>query len=264
MSANSLITLTTDFGTSDHYVSAMKGVILNIAPDVRMVDVSHDIPPQDIMAAAWVLKNMAFLYPKDTIHLAVIDPGVGSDRRPLIVRVGHYWFVGPDNGLFSLIAEDGQFQAYEITNTSYWRATRSSTFHGRDVFAPVAAHLAAGVPIEEIGSPLNEIETFRWAMPIADKDGIQGWVVHIDRFGNLITNISRELVKEVMGDDHFKIYVGNTILRDVSSTFSSVADGEATAIIGSSGVLEIVVNKGSAEQMLDVRKGAAVSLIFER
>lgn len=258
------ISLTTDFGGVDHYVAAMKAVMLRIAPNVRFIDISHEIPAQDIMAGAWVLKNSAFLFPPGTIHLAVVDPGVGSERRPIAAKIGGHFFVGPDNGLLSLIAEENISSVVVLENEAFFNSSRSNTFHGRDIFAPVAAHLASGVDINEFGSPLENMTTFRWARPIADKEGIQGWVVHIDRFGNLITNIPKELVKEVMGEDHFKIYVGNCILSNVVPTFSSVSDSEAAALFGSSGMLEIVVNKGDARQMLDVQKGAPVSLIFNR
>lgn len=261
---NPIISLTTDFGGVDHYVAAMKAVMLHISPDVRFIDISHEIPPQDIMAGAWVLKNSAFLFPQGTVHLVVIDPGVGSERRAIAAKFGGYYFVGPDNGLLSLIAEENVSSVVALENPAFFTSSQSNTFHGRDIFAPVAAHLANGVDIRELGSSLEGITTFRWARPIADKEGIQGWVVHIDRFGNLITNIPKQLVKEVMREEHFKIYVGNCILSDMVSTFSSVADSEAAALFGSSGMLEIVVNKGDARQMLDVQKGAPVSMIFNR
>jgi S-adenosylmethionine hydrolase len=259
-----IITLTSDFGLKDHYVGVMKAVVLGIAPTARLVDVSHEIAPQDIMAAAWVTKNAAFIFPKGTVHLCVVDPGVGTTRRPIAVSLNGHFFVGPDNGLFSLVAEGLSYEAYELTNTSFWRDTRSNTFHGRDIFAPVAAHLARGVPIEEMGVRIDSMTYFRWATPVADKDGIQGWVVHIDAFGNLITNISKELVKEVAGDGPMKIYVGSTILRDISPTFASVPEGDPVAFIGSSGYLEIGLNRGNAERMLNIPKGAPVSMIFNR
>ena len=259
-----IITLTTDFGLSDYYVSAMKGVILGIAPSVRLIDVSHDIASQDVMAAAWVLKNTAFLYPKGTVHLAVVDPGVGTSRRPLVIHLAGHYFVGPDNGLFSLLTEDMGYVAYELDNKKYWRNQLSETFHGRDIFAPVAAHLISGTHPSELGSKIDEITSFRWAIPIADKDGVQGWVLHIDKFGNLITNISHGLIKEIVGSKQYRIYVGNTIIRKIVRTFADVSDGDSAGLIGSSGMLEIIVNKGNAAELLDVRKGAPVSLIFDK
>ncbi len=259
-----IITLTTDFGSQDYYVSAMKAVILSICPEVRFVDISHDLPPQDIMAGAWVLKNTAFLYPPETIHLAVIDPGVGSDRRPVLVRIRDQYFVGPDNGLFSLVAESEELKVIELTNSEFWRKSVAPTFHGRDIFAPVAAHLCCGEDMAVFGEKRAELTTYRWAKPISDDEGIQGWVMHIDRFGNLVTNIPELLILEHDQNSLFRIYVGNTILKDISSAFSDVSDGEPVALFGSSGMLEIAINKGSAEKMLGIEKGAPVSLVIQK
>lgn len=261
---SSIITLTTDFGLQDHYVGAMKAVILGISPDSRLVDISHDVPPQDIMAGAWILRNSAMLFPPNTVHLVVVDPGVGTDRNPVAVRVKDQYFVGPDNGIFSLIDEDFELEAVRISNSSLWRKEQSETFHGRDIFAPVAARLAAGVPFKDLGDPIPELVSYKWAIPISDRDGIQGWVVHIDRFGNLVTNISSSLIRESSITSNFKIYVGNAILHGIEKTFSSVADGEPVAYIGSSGNLEIAINKGNAREMLDVKKGAQVSIITQK
>ncbi len=259
-----IITLTTDFGCQDYYVGAMKAVILGILPGVRLVDISHDIPPQDIMAGAWVLKNAAFLYPPSTIHLAVIDPGVGSSRRPLLVEVNEQFFVGPDNGLFSLVAEGEHARVVELTNKAYWRKPASATFHGRDIFAPVAAHLCKGEPLQNFGRALDELTTYRWARPISDEEGVQGWVMHIDRYGNLITNIPATLIEEHARNTSCKIYAGNTIIQRISDSYSDVPGGEAVALIGSSGMLEIAINMGNAERMLGIEKGAPVSLVIQK
>jgi len=258
-----IITLTTDFGYQDHYVSAMKAVILNIQPSIRFVDVSHDIPAQDIMAGAWILKNSAFLYPKGTIHLAVIDPGVGTARKPIILQLNDHFFVGPDNGLFSLLCESGEVEAYEITNSEFMRKTVSVTFHGRDIFAPAAAHLAKGASLDEFGPRLDDINRYRWATPISDKEGIQGWVVHIDTFGNLITNIPKDMLTQNTSHE-LRIYAGTSILHSIVTTYASVAEGEAAAYIGSSDMLEISVNKGNAGELLNIRKGAPVSVVFQK
>lgn len=259
-----IITLTTDFGTQDHYVSAMKAVILGIAPGVRMVDISHQIPPQDVMAAAWVVKNAAMLFPPETVHMVVVDPGVGSRRNPIAIRIQDQFFVGPDNGIFSLIAEEYGYDAVRLSNKAYWRDAPSATFHGRDIFAPVAAHLAGGADFGALGEPVHELVTYRWAVPISDKDGIQGWIVHIDRFGNLISNIPSSLIERSVGSSKFRIYVGNMILEEMVPTYSSVPDGEPAACIGSSGTLEIAINKGNAREMLGVEKGAQISIIIQK
>ncbi len=258
-----IITLTTDFGLQDYYVGALKGVILNIAPDVRFVDISHDIPAQDIMAGAWVVQNSAHLYPEHTMHLVVVDPGVGTERKPVALKIGGHFFVGPDNGIFSLLTENEHFEAVHLTNSDFWHSPPSPTFHGRDIFAPVAAHLSCGVKLQELGEPLDKLKTLRWASPIADKDGLQGWIVHIDKFGNLVTNLSASVIDEVIGDKSVKLYVGNTILTEIVETFGSVVAGEPAAYIGSSGMLEIAINKGNAQEMLGVKKGVQISLVLQ-
>lgn len=259
-----IITLTTDFGLKDHYVSVMKAVMLRIAPDLRFVDVSHEVPPQDIMAGAWVVRNASIHFPPGTVHLVVVDPGVGTDRNPVVIRINDQYFVGPDNGIFSLIADEFDYQAWKLTDPAYWEENPSDTFHGRDIFSPVAAHLARGVKPEEMGEPVNELVTYRWAVPISDRDGIQGWIIHIDRFGNLISNIPKELIEEAVGESRFRIYVGNTILNRIEKAYGSVTEGEPVAYIGSSGNLEIAINKGNAMEMLGVQKGAQISIFIQK
>ncbi len=261
---SSLITLTTDFGVQDHYVGVLKAVILSIAPEIRMVDISHEIPPQDIMAGAWVVRNSAMLFPPNSVHLVVVDPGVGTSRKPIAMQIEDQFFVGPDNGIFSLIADQYEHHAVELSNRTFWRPNPSNTFHGRDIFAPVAAHLANGTNIHELGEPLESLETYRWAVPISDKDGVQGWIVHIDRFGNLVTNIPEEMIDEEGAGANIKIYVGNTILDRLVETFGSVTEGEPAAYIGSSGMLEIAINKGDAHEMLGVEKGAQISIVIQK
>lgn len=259
-----IITLTTDFGLQDYYVSAMKAVMLGIAPDARFVDISHEIPSQDIMAGSWVLKNSAMLFPPDTVHVVVVDPGVGTDRDAIALRIEDQYFVGPDNGIFSILTEQKNYKAIRLANKKFWGDKASNTFHGRDIFAPVAAHLSNGVNFDELGEPVDELVTYRWAEPIADKDGLQGWVIHIDKFGNLITNLSASMIESVIGDKSVKIYVGNTILDEIVTTFGSVLEGEPAAFIGSSGMLEIGINKGDAREMLGVQKGAQISLVLQK
>lgn len=259
-----VITLTTDFGLQDYYVSAMKAVMLNIAADARLVDISHGVPSQDIMAGSWILKNSAMLFPSGTVHTVVIDPGVGTERDPIALEIEDQYFVGPDNGIFSLLTRDTVYRAVRLTNERYWRENPSNTFHGRDIFAPVAAHLSQGVPFKKLGDPVKDLVTYKWTVPIADKDGLEGMVIHIDKFGNLITNITEDLLEEVIDAKDVRIYVGNTILDDIATTFGKVTEGEPVAYIGSSGMLEIGINKGSAEEMLSVQKGAQISLILQK
>lgn len=259
-----IITLTSDFGQQDHYVSTMKAVILGIAPDSRLIDISHEIPPQDVMAGAWVVRNATPYFPDNTIHLVVVDPGVGTQRHPVALKIGNHYYVGPDNGIFSLVADQQDYQACKLTNKDFWMSDQSNTFHGRDIFAPVAAHLSNGIPFHQLGEELKELVTYRWAKPIADKDGIQGWILHIDRFGNLISNIPQEMIDKVIGEKRMKIYVGNTILDHFEESYGFVEDGEPVAYIGSSGMLEVAISKGNASEMLSVRKGAQISIILQK
>lgn len=259
-----VITLTTDFGLQDYYVSAMKAVMLGIAPEARLVDVSHDIPSQDIMAGSWVLKNSAMLFPSGTVHTVVIDPGVGTERHAVALKIEDQYFVGPDNGIFSLLTTDQSYTAVKLNKKEYLRESRSNTFHGRDVFAPAAAHLSRGVTLEELGEPLDELISYRWMQPIADKDGLEGTIIHIDKFGNLITNISSDLIDEVLADKQVKIYVGNVILNEINTTFGAVTEGEPVAYIGSAGMLEVGINQGNAQKMLGVQKGAQISIILQK
>ena len=259
-----IITLTTDFGTQDHYVSVMKAVMLGIAPTTRFIDISHDIPAQDIMAGAWVIRNAAFEFPKNTIHLVVVDPSVGTDRNPIAIKVKDQYFVGPDNGIFSLITNESSFKAFKLMKTKYWHRKRSRTFHGRDIFSPVAAHISNGVELKELGDPIEQLVRYHWAVPIGDKDGLQGWVIHIDRFGNLITNIPEQLLEDTAGRRKVRIYLGNTIIDHMVNTFGDVEPGEPAAFIGSSGMLEVGINKGNAAEMLGVDKGAQISLVVQK
>jgi len=261
---NPVITLTTDFGTQDYYVSAMKAVMLGIAPNARFIDISHEIPPQEIMAGAWVIHNAAFLFPKGSVHLVVVDPGVGTDRHPVALKAGDQYFVGPDNGIFSLLYNEYECEVVKLNKPKFWREERSRTFHGRDIFAPVAAHLSQGVTLKEVGEPIKDLVTYHWAVPIGDKDGLQGWVIHIDRFGNLITNISVDLLEEMVGRRKVRIYVGNTVIDHLVNTFGDVDSGEPVAYIGSSGMLEVGINKGNAAQLLSVDTGAQISLVLQK
>ncbi|MCH8486352.1 MAG: SAM-dependent chlorinase/fluorinase [Candidatus Cyclonatronum sp.] len=260
---SAVITLTTDFGYQDYYTAAMKAAILRISPRATLIDISHALPPQDIMAGAWVVKNVAFDFPPGSIHLCVVDPGVGSARRPLICEIEGHFFVGPDNGLFPLIADGKPLIAREIINPDFMLAEVSNTFHGRDIFAPAAAHLSTGIAAERFGPLVETPLYFRWAQPISDDEGIQGWVSHIDTYGNLITNIPHKLLPQ-NGQTALKIYAGTTILKSVDRCYSSVTEGEPVALIGSSGMLEISVRNGNAAELLNVRKGMTVSVVYQK
>ena len=259
-----ILTLTTDFGTRDAYVAAMKGVILSRCPDVRLVDVTHEVAPQEVLEAAFVLRGAAPHYPAGTVHLVVVDPGVGTARRAVALRHGGHRFVGPDNGLFALLLDGAApDELVVLDRPAFWRTPEpSETFHGRDVFAPVAAHLAAGRALADVGTPIEALEPMHWALPIADGEGVQGWVVHVDRFGNCITNISRSLFEERRARRRVKCYVGSAVLKGIRPTYGAVAAGEALALFGSGDFLEIAVNAGNAAKLLGIRKGAPVNLVF--
>lgn len=293
-----MITLTTDFGTRDAYVAAMKGTMLGIHPSARLVDVTHEIDPQDVMEAAFVLRGAVPYFPDGSIHLVVVDPGVGTKRRAVAVRheteSGVHTFVGPDNGLFSLVLDtESPDDAVVLDAPSAWRTDDpSTTFHGRDIFAPVAAHLATGRPLSDVGTPVESLQPLRWALPIVDAQSIEGMVVHVDRFGNCITNVRRQTLAKA-GSLHdasaeengseganasdssrtddvprparpIKGYAGSAILEGIHTTYGAVAEGDPLLLFGSTGFLEIAVNAGNAAELLDIRKGGSVKLVFPR
>ena len=261
---SAIITLTTDFGTQDAYVGALKGVLLGLCPSARIVDISHEIAPQDIMECAFVLREAAGYFPPGAIHLAVVDPGVGTDRKPVALRAGEHFFTGPDNGIFPLVLDGAAPDAcVELDQRAYWRNdTPSQTFHGRDIFAPAAAHLASGVPIERLGSALDQLAPMKWALPIMDDQGVQGWVVHIDRFGNCITNIAREMIEERRAGRPVKCFAGNAIIEGLQPTYAAAETGEPLLQYNSSRLLEVAVNAGNAAELLGIRKGNPVNILF--
>lgn len=242
----------------------MKGVILGINPDVRIVDISHDIAPQDVMEGAFVVRDAAYHFPADTIHVIVVDPGVGTARRPVALRCRKQFFVGPDNGILPLLLDGTPPErCVELDDPSYWRsADVSTTFHGRDIFAPAAAHLSAGVELDRLGSKVDALTPMQWALPITDEQGVQGWVVHVDRFGNCITNVSREMIEERRGERPIKCFVGSAILEGTRQTYASVEAGEPLMHYNSSDMLEVSVNSGNAAELLSIRKGDPVNILF--
>ncbi|MEM1095086.1 MAG: SAM-dependent chlorinase/fluorinase [Bacteroidota bacterium] len=260
-----LITLTTDFGTDDAYVAIMKAVILQRCPAARFADITHAVAAQDVMQGAYLLRTAAPFFPAGTIHLAVIDPGVGTARKAIALRKGKTWFIGPDNGLFALVlGDDAPDELVELDRPAFWQTSNPSpTFHGRDIFAPAAAHLAAGRTLAEIGTPLNALTTLHWAHPIADNRGIRGSVLHIDRFGNCITNIPQVMLHAYRRERPFKCYVGSDVLQQHHATYSAVPRGEPLLLTDSQGYLEIAVHGGNAADLLSIRRGAHVTFVFQ-
>jgi S-adenosylmethionine hydrolase len=255
-----IITLTTDFGLADSYVAAMKGVILRIAPRAVLVDITHLVPPQDVRRAGMVLRNAAPYFPAGTIHVAVVDPGVGSARRPIAVRTPLAIFVGPDNGLFThVLADDtpARPHAIHLDNPQVWLPAVSHTFHGRDIFAPAAAHLAAGMPFEQVGTPIDDPVLLPAAGAQRLPEGmIRGHVEAIDHFGNLISDVP---ARWLAGGD-WTVHIGGQDLPGLSATYADVPPGAVLALIGSSGRLEVSVRDGHAARYLGVQPGEPIEV----
>lgn len=244
------ITLLTDFGTADYYVGAMKGVILSINPQVVIADITHEIPAQDVAAGAFTLLAAYDTFPAGTIHVAVVDPGVGSTRRPIVVNAGEHLFVGPDNGIFTYIYDrHSSFEAFNVTETKYFRHPVSNTFHGRDIFAPVAAALSTGVDPVSLGPRISD------PVRLSLVGALQ--VIHIDRFGNCVTNVTRGMFPEGAS-----LLVNGTEIRAVRRFYAdeSGGAGEPFLIWGSAGFLEISINGRSASEFLVVATGDEVQV----
>ena len=258
-----IMTLLTDFGDRDGYVGIMKGVIVNICPEARLIDLTHTIPPQNIPAARFTLLNAHPYFPAGTVHLVVVDPGVGTARRAIALQTPRGYLVGPDNGVLSGVIDQAEtVQAVELTATTYWRSPQlSHTFHGRDVFAPAAAHLAAGVKLQELGKIIDPNTLSRIAIPQPQitKDRIAGSVQYIDHFGNIITTIPAT----AMGSQPWIMRVG-AVEMPVGQTYGDVEIGHAIALIGSHGWVEIAVNGSSAQARLRLAIGDEVQLIAKQ
>jgi S-adenosylmethionine hydrolase len=252
------IALLTDFGIRDHYVAAMKGVILTINPQAAIIDITHEIEPQNIRSAAFTLLACYRDFPEGTVFVVVIDPGVGSDRRAVAASSSGYYFVGPDNGVLSF-ALGKETKIVELKNPNYFADSVSATFHGRDIFAPIGAHLSKGVQLEQFGPVINDPVRLEFPKPRLNKDGtITAEIIHIDHFGNLITNLARpDLPKQI------RINIKDRLIGRHCRFFAESESGELISIIGSSGFLEIVVNQGSAQDLLNAKIGQALRLTSE-
>jgi len=246
------VTLITDFGLADGYVGAMKGVIIDVLPWVQVIDITHDIEPQNIRQAAFVLNTVAPHFPECTVHLVVVDPGVGTERRPIAVYTQSAVFVGPDNGVFTWIYKTQTVREIrELTNPYYMRAQVSPTFHGRDLFAPFAAHIAAGVPAPSLGPVVGAPVTFDILEPKRSyDDSIHGHVIHIDSFGNVITNITEKMLA---GHEQWVFALAGLDVRTFRRTYAYVREGQFMALIGSHGFVEIAIRNGNAAQRLGVK-----------
>ena len=249
-----IVTLTTDFGSRDAYVAAMKGVILGIASDVRLVDVSHEVAAHDVTEGALALEAAAPFFPAGTVHLAVVDPGVGTARRGVAIVTDDAWFVGPDNGLFTAFLEGPAWRAFELTAAEYRLPKVSRTFHGRDVFAPAAAHLAVGVAPERLGPRVDDPVRLHWSTVRETHGAVAGTVLHVDRFGNLVTSIRAETFE---GFGAVMVRLEGRALPFVG-TYGDLTPGQAGALVGGSGRLEVAVREGSAASRLRARRGTPV------
>ena len=264
-----IITLTTDFGISDTYVGIMKGVILGINPNAQIVDLTHAIPPQDIYEAAFSIYAARSYFPQGTIHVIVVDPGVGSDRQAIVSHIDTAFFVCPDNGVLSYLLHSVRDEAAQsidsvaIQNSAYYLPEVSNTFHGRDIFAPVAAHLSLGVPLDDIGPPVHTLVQLPIQVPELSGNTLTGQIVKIDRFGNAITNISETAIARLESTSTveipiYEISVGNARLNRLNRAYAEAGVGKPLAIIGSYGVLEIAINGGNAKEALGIKWGDPV------
>ena len=263
-----IVALISDFGTQDHYVGAMKGAVLSVCADAQLVDLVHDLPPHDVEAASFVLASAVEAFPTGTVFLAVVDPGVGTDRRALAVEKEGRRFVAPDNGLLThVLAGEGAAgsRVHAITNAGLFRYQVSSTFHGRDVFGPVAGHLARGMAIEEVGPPAADPVLLPLpAMRVRGDDEWEGEIIHVDRFGNLITNVGdadlREILDRFDGDPTQVVVVVEGAVLPLVATYGHVSEGEPCALLGSSQRLEIAIHGGNASRLLGASRGASVRI----
>ena len=259
--ARPIIALLTDFGSRDHYAGAMKGVALSICPDATLVDITHDIAPHDVLSGALELAAVYKYFPQGCIFVAVVDPGVGSARRGLAAEAGGYRFVAPDNGVLTLVFRDTPpKKVVELTERRYARPTVSRTFEGRDRFAPAAAWLAKGIELTALGRGLTGWQRLDVPEPAVTGDGVAGEVLRVDRFGNLVTNVRRDLFERVAAAGGVNVAIGPFSVARVVATYAEVEAGEVCALFGSSDHLEIAVNGGSAAERLAVGRGAAVTV----
>jgi len=263
----SIITLLTDFGTQDAYTGVMKGVILSINPSATVVDVCHYIDPQDLIEAAYIIKSSYQYFPKGSVHIIVVDPGVGGSRSIAAVKLSGHIFLAPDNGVLTLLLDEREADAIvRIENTRYFLNPISRTFHGRDIFAPVASHLSRGVPLEKLGPHIGIKDLIRLSIPkpfISDKNELTGTIISVDRFGNCISNIDEHLLNGFVKNDAEKILeikIGKTVIKNLSQSYSEAESGCLLAIMGSFGYLEIAMNGDNAGLRLNIEKGDVFTL----
>lgn len=251
-----IITLLTDFGLQDNFVGVMKGVILNVNPKAQIIDISHNVTPHSIFEGAFLLANSYKFFPKKTLHLAVVDPGVGSKRKPILVTTEDYFFIAPDNGILSLALRNEKIKKItHLTNKRFFLKPLSDTFHGRDIFAPVAAYLSLGRRIEDFGRSIKEIEGLKLPEVKFNKNFLIGEIIYIDRFGNLVTNITKGAFNDFIGKRNFVIELKGILIDKVSCSYSEAGRNSALATWDSFSYLEIAVNQGSAKEFFSAKIG---------
>ena len=265
MAHRPIVTLTTDFGTNDHFVGAVKGVILDIVSEAAIVDISHAVQAYDVLDGALAISQAYSYFPTGTVHMVVVDPGVGTTRRPIIASSDGYHFVAPDNGVLSMVyAKEERIHVRHVTSDHYFRQPVSNTFHGRDVFAPIAAYLAKMVDSHKFGDEIEDYVRFAAPRPkpVAE-NRLRAVVLKVDRFGNMITNVTPEDAPALFaGKGGFKIVVGNKEISEIRTAYAEGAPGEVFGILGSMGYLEIVANRSAAAQITGAGKGAEVSILL--
>ena len=260
-----VITLTTDFGTEDGNVGVMKGVIWGIAPGVQIADISHQVAPQNIRQAAFILARQVFYFPEGTVHVVVVDPGVGTARRPIAARIGTQFFVGPDNGVFSPLYLRAEKEGWplEIVHTNrveFWREEISNVFHGRDIFSPVGAHLALGIQLADLGEPIQDPLRIAWVKPQRHENTLVGEVIHIDHFGNMFVNITAE---HLAGLTVIAVQVGDYRLSGMTKTFGDKAPGELIALYSSTQELLVAQVNGNAAKTMHAKIGDTVEVLVK-
>ncbi len=259
-----IVTFTTDFGTEDHFVGTMKGVVLGTNPDAAVIDICNNIKPFSILHGAITIAQAYHYYPAGTIHVVIVDPGVGTARRPIIADTGKYVFIGPDNGVLSLIFDrQERLTVRHVTAEHYFLQPVSATFHGRDIFAAIAGHVSRGVDLSKLGDPINDYVRLQIPQAQLDERRIAGHILLTDRFGNIITNIGRRMLSQFLAthSGSANIRIGSTVVNQFQTAYANGRPGELFGIIGSMGYLEIATNQGSAEHMTGTAAGDAVEVV---
>ncbi len=258
---NRIITLLTDFGTKDHYVASMKGTILGINPRSNIIDISHQISPQDIQEGAFLLASAFSSFPRGTIHLSVVDPGVGGPRKPILIVTSRYYFIGPDNGIFTLVLQREKVkQAVALTNRKYFLSRVSSTFHGKDVFAPVAAHLSLGITPKSFGDEIDSWESLPIKKPHQKVRELRGEILYVDAFGNLISNIDEKTLLDFTRSHDFVVKTSGQSIHGLKKGYWEGKQGEVIALIGSSGSLEVSIRERNAQRLLHMKRGDKIKV----